>query len=63
MIANGDGIVPRDSVLWPHMNIGSKRRDLLEVGTYSIPIAHADMFVSRYAPEMVFEPLADWLAR
>lgn len=62
VVANDDGIVPRDSVLWPHMQVRSERRDLLEVGTYSIPITHADMFVSRHAPEMVFAPLADWLA-
>jgi alpha-beta hydrolase superfamily lysophospholipase len=62
VIANADGIVPRESVLWPHMNAASERRDLLEVGTYSIPLAHADMFVSRHAPDMVFTPLADWLA-
>jgi pimeloyl-ACP methyl ester carboxylesterase len=62
VLANADGIVPRESVLWPHMNIASSRRDLLEVGTYSVPIAHADMFISSYAPELVFTPLADWLS-
>lgn len=62
VLANADGIVPRESVLWPHMHIASARRDLLEVGSYSVPMAHADMFVSRPAPEMVFTPLADWLS-
>jgi pimeloyl-ACP methyl ester carboxylesterase len=61
VVANADGIVPRESVLWPHLNIAATRRDLLEVGTYSIPMAHADMFVSRHAPDMVFKPLAEWL--
>lgn len=62
VIASADGIVPRETALWPHLNIGSERRDLLEVGSYSVPIAHADMFVSDHAPELVFKPLADWLA-
>jgi pimeloyl-ACP methyl ester carboxylesterase len=61
VVANADGIVPRESVLWPHLNIAAARRDLLEVGTYSVQMAHADMFVSRYAPDMVFKPLAEWL--
>ncbi len=61
VIANGDGIVPRETALWPHLHIGSSRRDLLEVGTHSQPIAHADMFISDMAPTVVFEPLADWL--
>lgn len=61
VLANADGVVPRECVIWPHENIGSSRRDLLEVGTDAIPIAHADMFVSEHAPKMVFEPLAEWL--
>ncbi len=61
VIANADRIAPRPSVLWPHEHIGSTRKDILEVGTASIPIGHADMFVSRHAPAMVFEPLARWL--
>lgn len=61
VVANADGIVPRESVLWPHLNTASRRRDVLEVGTHAIPMAHADMFVSRHAPQMVFTPLADWL--
>jgi len=61
VLANADGVVPRVCVLWPHENIGSSRRDLLEVGTDTVPVAHADMFVSEHAPAMVFEPLADWL--
>ena len=61
VIANADGIVPRKTVVWPHEHIGSSRRDLLEVGSATLPIAHADMFVSDHAPKLVFEPLADWL--
>jgi pimeloyl-ACP methyl ester carboxylesterase len=61
MIANADGIVPRDTTIWPHDNIGSSRKDVIEVGTPSLPIAHADMFVSDQAAEVVFKPLGDWL--
>lgn len=62
VLASADGIVPRETAMWPHLNIGAERRDLLEVGSYAVPIAHADMFVSDHAPELVFKPLADWLA-
>ncbi len=63
MVALADGIVPRECAVWPHQNIGSRRRDLLEIGGDGLAIAHADMFVSDHAPELVFEPLADWLER
>lgn len=62
VIASADGIVPRETVIWPHENIKSERRDILEVGTAAVPIAHADMFISDLAPDLVFRPLADWLA-
>ncbi len=61
VIANGDGIVPRETTRWPHEHIGSVRKDVIEVGTPSQPIAHADMFVSDQAPDWVFRPLGDWL--
>jgi pimeloyl-ACP methyl ester carboxylesterase len=63
VIANADGIVPRETAIWPHLHAASEQCDLLEVGTSAVPIAHADMFVSDHAPAMVFEPLAAWLAR
>ena len=62
VVANADGIVPRETTLWPHENIASKCKHVLEVGTRSVPIAHADMFVSDPAPDLVFKPLGDWLA-
>ncbi len=62
IIANADGIVPRETNLWPHEHIGSAKKNILEVGSDSMRIAHADMFISDQAPELVFHPLADWLA-
>ncbi|MFW5741449.1 MAG: hypothetical protein ACOC1F_13910, partial [Myxococcota bacterium] len=61
VIANADGIVPRATTIWPHEVIGSARKDVLEVGSEEQPIAHADMFVSDLAPDLVFKPLGDWL--
>jgi pimeloyl-ACP methyl ester carboxylesterase len=63
VIANADGIVPRETALWPHGAVGSPSKTVLEVGDASLPIAHADMFVSDPAPRLVFAPLADWLDR
>jgi poly(3-hydroxyalkanoate) synthetase len=61
VVANGDGIVPPETALSGHQVIGSRVRDVLRAGTKEIPLAHADMFVSYYAQQWVFEPMADWL--
>lgn len=63
MIANGDGIVPRASALSAHNHGRMAVRDVIEVGSAAVPIAHADMFVSDYAEEWVFAPMAEWLRR
>ena len=36
-------------------------KDVLEIGTDEIPIAHADLFVSDYAEEWLFKPMSEWL--
>jgi pimeloyl-ACP methyl ester carboxylesterase len=59
--ANGDGIVPPLTASFPYEQIGSSARKLLEVGTDTLSLAHADMFVSREAHERVFRPVRDWL--
>jgi alpha-beta hydrolase superfamily lysophospholipase len=61
VLASHDGIVPRETALYAHERIGSKNRQVLEVGTTEIAMAHADLFVSSEAPERVFRPLASWL--
>jgi pimeloyl-ACP methyl ester carboxylesterase len=61
VFANGDGIVPRDTAIFPYEQIGSARKALLEVGTSDISMAHADLFVSRECHERVFSPVAAWL--
>jgi pimeloyl-ACP methyl ester carboxylesterase len=60
--ANADGIVPPASVFSALQAIGSARRDQIVVGTAQRNFAHADLFVSRYSQELVFEPVARWLA-
>jgi pimeloyl-ACP methyl ester carboxylesterase len=62
VFGNGDGIVPRETATFPFRQIGSARKDLLEVGTKEIAMAHADLFVSRECHERVFAPVAAWLA-
>ena len=60
--ANGDGIVPPETAAFPYHQVASKRKQLLEVGTRTIAMAHADLFVSKEAHERVFRPLAQWLS-
>jgi pimeloyl-ACP methyl ester carboxylesterase len=61
VLANGDGIVPRETAIFPYDEVSSERKSLLEVGTDDIKVAHADMFVSDEAHERVFAPIGRWL--
>jgi predicted alpha/beta hydrolase len=63
VVANADGIVPRASALSAHTYGQMAVKDLLEVGTDAVPIAHADLFISDYAEPWLFEPMAAWIAR
>jgi pimeloyl-ACP methyl ester carboxylesterase len=61
VLANRDGIVPRDSAT-PALDLwGGSDTTLLEVGTPDDWYAHADLFIAPEAPELVFEPMAAWL--
>jgi fermentation-respiration switch protein FrsA (DUF1100 family) len=59
--ALGDGIVPRRTAEFPYLTVSSPVKKLVEVGGPELPMAHADLFVSREAEARVFEPLAAWL--
>lgn len=63
VVAMGDGIVPPETARSAHNASRAEVREVLEVGSASLPIAHADLFISRVSEELVFEPLARWLAR
>ncbi|MBI2897514.1 MAG: alpha/beta fold hydrolase [Deltaproteobacteria bacterium] len=63
VVANADGIVPPSTALSGYHAIGSVYKDVLEVGDDRMPFAHADLFVSNDAHELVFEPIALWLER
>lgn len=62
VVANGDGIVPRETAVFAYERVRSADKTLLEVGTEQIAMAHADLFISREAHERVFAPLSAWLA-
>jgi pimeloyl-ACP methyl ester carboxylesterase len=64
VVANADGLVPEDTVCSAHnvMDL-SPRRDVLYAGDAARPMAHADLFISDPAPELVFAPLAAWLEK
>jgi pimeloyl-ACP methyl ester carboxylesterase len=61
VLALGDGIVLPETAAFPFPQIGSARKRLVEVGSREVPMAHADMFVSRQAHQQVFTPIRDWL--
>ncbi len=62
VIGRQDGIVPPATSRAIYEAIGSTDKALVEVGDAERPIAHADLFLARGAQEMVFEPVARWLA-
>lgn len=64
VVAGADGIVPPETALSAHHLSGASadRRSILRVGTDSVPMAHADLFVSKFSEAWVFHPIADWLA-
>lgn len=61
VVANGDGIVPRETAEFPLLASGARIKSRLDVGTSAVRMAHADMFVSNEAQARVFEPVAAWL--
>ena len=63
MYGNGDGVVPPESAISAYRCIGTpeSKKALHLVGDDRRKFAHADMFISNPAQEMVFKPLADWL--
>lgn len=61
VVAKADGIVPPETAAFPYHAIGSPDRTLLEVGTDTLKLAHADLFISNHAHERVFAPVRDWL--
>ena len=61
ILARADGIVPPATVRSAWEEIGSRNKKLLEIGTPAQRFAHADLFISRHACRLVFEPLTDWL--
>lgn len=61
VLANKDGIVPAESVLPARDVWGGTQVQVLEVGDERNWYAHADLFISHRAPEMVFDPMARWL--
>jgi pimeloyl-ACP methyl ester carboxylesterase len=63
VVANADGIVPRGAAMSGHVYGRMAVKEVLEVGTDVVPLAHADLFISDYAEEWLFRPMAEWLAR
>jgi len=61
LIANSDGIVPPETVRFPLTIAKSNIKEELIVGNESIRFAHADLYISKYAQAMFFEPFSDWL--
>jgi pimeloyl-ACP methyl ester carboxylesterase len=59
--ANRDGIVPDSAALSVVDRWGSSDVDVLRVGDEAEWYAHADLFIGNRAPELVFDPIAEWL--
>ena len=63
VIANGDGIVPRETAMSGLDAMGSTNHDVIEIGDTEQAYAHADLFISNHADQKIFKPIADWLLK
>jgi pimeloyl-ACP methyl ester carboxylesterase len=63
LTAAHDGIVPEATAAFPYHCSRAKEKQLRVVGTREMNMAHADLFVSNQAHKLVFDPMAEWLAR
>ena len=60
VVANADGIVPVGSATSAHNRWGGDDKTVITVGDSERRFAHADLFISRYSEELVFEPITRW---
>jgi len=58
--ANRDGIVPEATALSPE-GVWGGELSVMKLGNPRVWYAHADIFVGREAPRVVFDPVAAWL--
>ena len=63
VLAMQDGVVTPEAALSILDHIGSHEVDVVEVGSYHTPHAHADLFVSEGVGRKVFQPVCDWLEK
>ncbi|MCG8419755.1 MAG: alpha/beta hydrolase [Proteobacteria bacterium] len=61
LTGNADGIVPAETARFVLHWVASRRKNYVEVGDRRRKFAHADLYISRYSHELVFEPLSKWL--
>ena len=61
VLANQDGIVPRETAASVAGIVGSDRVWVREVGTSERWYAHADLFIGPRAEDEVFAPMAEWM--
>jgi pimeloyl-ACP methyl ester carboxylesterase len=62
LTGNADGIVPRATARFVLDWVASQDTQFIEVGDRELKFAHADLFISRHAHDLVFAPIANWLA-
>jgi alpha-beta hydrolase superfamily lysophospholipase len=62
LTGNADGIVPRATARFPLAWVASEETEYIEVGDEKRKFAHADLYISRHSHELVFAPIASWLA-
>ena len=61
IFSNADGIVDRGSAVSAFDKVGSRVKEIIELGTDDLKFAHADVYISRHSHRMLFAPVADWL--
>jgi len=62
LYGNADGIVPKETAMSAFAHVGSEVRDVVVLGDDQVKMAHADVYVSRYSHDALFQPIVEWLA-
>lgn len=63
VVAEGDGVVPKETARAMYDEIGSAEKELCIVGGPGDPIAHADLFLCKDAQTRVYQPVAEFLLK
>lgn len=61
VVAAHDGIVPPETSSLIFESLGSRKKTIRTVGSFAVPVGHADLFLFKHAHDEVYDPVAEFL--